>query len=209
MKRKNTGIIIIFILIAVGVVGLYYYFLTNQSDQDEDLTGKKTPVQELIDMDLDIYYPATVKTVMEAYGKFCVAFYNEDYSDEEYTQLLRQYRKLMDDELLANNPEDAQILLMKEDVDSFKDDKKTLFNYRFIDDPKNKESIIDGKYYATITMSFGIKAGASRVETTEEDFILRKDKDNRWKILGWKLRDKADSSQQPSPSPSATPKTEK
>ena len=190
MKRKNLGIIVFFVLVAAGVVSLYYYLVTHKSGGRENLTAKKTDVQELIDRDLDTYYPATVRVVMETYSKLCDVLYNEKYSEEEYEKLMKQYRKLLDDELLAKNPENIQLTIMNEEITKYKDDKKNIFSYRFIDDPENKESEIDGKSYATVTMSFGIKKGASSVETTEETFILRKDNKNRWKILGWKLRDK-------------------
>ncbi len=197
MKRKNIGIIVFFVLVAAGVVGLYYYLITHKSGAGEDLTAKKTAVQELIDRDLDTYYPATVNVVMETYSKFCEVLYNEKYSEEEYGKLMKQYRKLLDDELLAQNPENMQLTIMNEEITKYKDDKKNIFSFRFIDDPENKESEIDGKSYATVTMSFGIKKGASRVETTEETFILRKDNKNRWKILGWKLRDKKNATASP------------
>ena len=207
MKKKNVGIVIIFLLVGAGVIGLYYYFLTHNSNKEEDLTDKKTAVQELIDMDLDNYYPATVNTVLETYSKFCQAFYNEDYKEDEYKLMMNQYRKLMDDELLANNPEDVQLVVLNQDIESFQDDNKVIFSYRFVDDPENKESTIDGKSYATKTMSFGVKKGSSSVETTEEVFILRKDSKDRWKILGWKLRDKKNISASPSVVPSVSPKT--
>ena len=114
----------------------------------------------------------------------------------------------MDDELLAENPEDAQLIVLSEEIAKYKEEKKNIFSYRFIDDPDNKESEIDGKSYATVTMSLGVKKGTSSVETTEETFILRKDSKDRWKILGWKLRPKKGSNStttSPSISPSGSP----
>ncbi len=205
MKKRYSHIIVVFVFIAIGVVGLYYFFLTHNFDKGEDLTQKKTLVEKMIDMDLELYYPATANTVLETYAKFCQALYNEDYTDEQYKKLMSQYRKLMDDELLLKNPEEAQLTSMREEIAEYKEKKKNIFTYRFIDDIKNKEVKIEGKSYATITMSFGIKEGNSGVVTTEETFILRKDNEDKWKILGWKLREKKDDSLSSSANPSASP----
>ena len=208
MKKKYSHIIVVFVLIAIGVVALYYFFLTHNFDKEEDLTEKKTFVEKMIDMDLDIYYPATTNTVLETYGKICQALYNEDYTDEQYKKLMSQYRKLMDDELLLKNPEEAQLTSMREEIADYKEKDKNIFTYRFVDDLNNKEVEIGDKTYATITMSFGVKEGSSIVVTTEETFILRKDNEDKWKILGWKLREKKDDSLSASANPSASPTAE-
>ena len=205
MKKKSFGVIIFFLVIGIGVVGLYYYFLTHKSDKGENLIEKKTAVEKLIDMDLDVYYPATVNTVMETYSKLCEAFYNEDYTDDEFKQLMSQYRKLLDEELLEKNPESSQLTLMTQDVEQFRKDKKNIISYRFIDDQSNKESEIDGRSYATVTLSIGVKKDASSVETTEENFILRKDSKGRWKILGWKLRNQGAKDNSATEKPSVSP----
>lgn len=188
MKGKRISVFIVFTILAVGIVGLYYYFLTHKSEKEEDLTKEKSAVQEMIDMDFEEFYPATVNTVMETYCKLCQAMYNEEYSEDEFKQLLSQYRKLLDDELLAQNPEDTQLSQLSADIGQYKDDKKIIFTYRIVDDASNKETTLDGKNYATTTISMGVKQGSSSVETTVETFILRKDKNDRWKILGWQLK---------------------
>lgn len=206
--KKIIGTIAVFLVIGVAVVGLYYYFLTQKSKDEEGLYEKKTPVEELIEMDLDTYYPATVKTVMETYCKFLRTFYNEDYSEEEYAQLMKQYRKLLDDELLANNPEEQQLASMKAEIESYKEEDKVLFSYRFLEDKEIIETEKEGRTYATVDMSFGLKEGGSAVKTTEENFILRKDSKNKWKILGWKLRNKS-SKEEAQASPEASPSSDK
>lgn len=203
--KKRIATVVVFLVIGAAVVGLYYYFLNRESNDEEGLYEKKTAVEELIDMDLDVYYPATVKTVMETYCEFLLAFYNEDYTEDEYAKLIKQYRKLMDDELLTKNPEEQQMVTLKADIDSYEDEDKVLFSYRFLEDKEIKETVKDDKTYATVDMSFGMKVGGSTVETAEENFILRKDSNNKWKILGWKLRDrsrKEEASASPATSPS-------
>ena len=64
-----------------------------------------TEIQKLITKNLDTNYPATPREVVKYYNRILECFYDDTYTDDELESLADQARKLLDDELLENNPD--------------------------------------------------------------------------------------------------------
>ena len=102
---KKSGVIkaVITILIILLIVGAYYFFTTQRRTSVED-TVELTEIQKLITKNLDTNYPATPREVVKYYNRILECFYDDTYTDDELESLADQARKLLDDELLENNP---------------------------------------------------------------------------------------------------------
>ena len=102
---KKSGVIkaVITILIILLIVGVYYFFTTQRRTSVED-TVELTEIQKLITKNLDTNYPATPREVVKYYNRILECFYDDTYTDDELESLADRARKLLDDELLENNP---------------------------------------------------------------------------------------------------------
>ena len=78
-----------------------------------------------------------------------------------------------------------------EEVKEYHDLKKEVVSYA-IDSGNNVVTwTMDGVEYSRILATYTIKEGSSYNKTCEE-FVLKKNQDDQWKILGWRLADKED-----------------
>ena len=120
----------------------------------------------------------------------CKCFYGEELSEEILKKLVQQTRLLYDEELLAQNPEEDALKQTKDYIEEFRENNNKITEY-IIEDSKDIEYYTkDDASYAIVTTAYFTrdKSGASK---TYEDYLLRKDKDGNWKILGWELTEKA------------------
>ena len=98
------------IVICVGLVCGYYYYLSHKNAKSaEDAQDKTTEVEKIIERDFDKKYPKTPREVVKWYNRIITAFYGEEYTDEELEKMADQARSLMDDELLSYNPRDTYL----------------------------------------------------------------------------------------------------
>lgn len=64
--------------------------------------------------------------MIKLYNDILKCYYNEDCTEDEIRALGAQARKLMDDELLQNNPEDQYYSALMTDIQNYKDAGKTI-----------------------------------------------------------------------------------
>ncbi len=188
-KAKNfRGIILVILVIALGVTVYTYSLnkgtLTPTEKNSEDEAGK------LASRNLETDYPNTPRKVIEYYSQIMKCFYGEELSEETLKKLVQQTRLLYDEELLAQNPEEDALKQTKDYIEEFRENNNKITEY-IIEDSKDIEYYTkDDASYAIVTTAYFTrdKSGASK---TYEDYLLRKDKDGNWKILGWELTEKA------------------
>ena len=116
---------VITILIILLIVGVYYFFTTQRRTSVED-TVELTEIQKLITKNLDTNYPATPREVVKYYNRILECFYDDTYTDDELESLADQARKLLDDELLENNPRDQYLSDLKADIEDYHNKSKTI-----------------------------------------------------------------------------------
>ena len=180
---KRIRVIIIGIVCISLVVG-YYYFLSNKGSGDETEVSE---VQKVILKDIGgKAYRATPREVVKFYNRIQCCYYNEEYTEDEFKKLADQARILMDEELADNNPAEQYYLQVKNVVDDFREKKKTINNASVCDSNQVKYSTIGGFECAYVTSSYFVreKDGFSK---SNQNFVLRKDEENRWKILAFEL----------------------
>ena len=188
-KAKNfRGIILVILVIALGMTVYTYSLnkgtLTPTEKNSEDEAGK------LASRNLETDYPNTPRKVIEYYSQIMKCFYGEELSEEILKKLVQQTRLLYDEELLAQNPEEDALKQTKDYIEEFRENNNKITEYIFEDSKDIEYYTKDDASYAIVTTAYFTrdKSGASK---TYEDYLLRKDKDGNWKILGWELTEKA------------------
>ena len=127
MRRKNpVRIITVFVILAMAIVGLFFYVSNHTRVVAEGKQQQMSAVQEILSRNLDTNYPPTPKEVLKFYSQITQAFYGEDYTDEELEKLAKMSRRLFDDELVANQTDEQYLSALKMDIASWKNDKKVI-----------------------------------------------------------------------------------
>ena len=187
MKRKNPArVLIVFVVLAIAVVGLFFYVSNRAKAVEDGRTQQMTPVQEILSRNLETNYPPTPKEVLKFYSEITRCFYSEEYTDEELAKLAVLSRKLFDDELVANQTDEQYLSALKFDIESWKNDKKVISSYSVSSSTDVQEYSYGGREWAQLYCIYSIRMGTN-VAPVQEHFIMRKDERGHWKILGWEL----------------------
>lgn len=184
-KGSSVGTAIVLIIVAVVlvfVVKSFYGILTGENNKQDE--GKRSEVQKLLDKNLDDSYPATEREVMKVYSRIMKAMYSGECSEETIEKLFVQMRKLYDEELLAENPYDKHYKELKSELETYDKEKKKIVNYAVADGENVEKGEYKGHEQALVDVTLSVKEDGDWQHVTQE-FVLRKDDDGRWKILGW------------------------
>lgn len=187
-SKKVSGKSIIVLLVLAAIIVVYCVHISNKMDEGARLSSSNKEVAKLLGKDLELEYPATPRDVLYLYSDIIKCFYNSKLSDDELEGLAGQVRKLFDEELLINNPEEEYMMDLKTEIKEYKSLKKTISNYIIQKNSSIEKTVMDGVEYASVTATYLTKEKKNYGRTYEE-FMLRKDSDGKWKILGWKLLD--------------------
>ncbi len=191
MRRRNPfRILIVFVVLAIGIVGLFFY-ISNRSNVVAEGRQQMSEVQEILARNLETNYPPTPKEVLKFYSEITQAFYGEEYTDEELEKLALKSRQLFDDELVANQTDEQYLSALKMDIESWKHDKKVISSYSVSSSTDVQEYSYGGREWAQLYCIYSIRMGTN-VAPIQEHFIMRKDQRGHWKILGWELVEPGD-----------------
>lgn len=187
MKHKNNakGLIIAIVLICL-VLGYYYYLSNRKKDEAVIEPIKITAVQETLMHNLEENYPPSPREVIKFYGQVTQCFYNETYTDEEFKALALKIQELYDEELVANKTQEQYLADLKWDVDNMREQEIVVSSYAPASSVDVEYYSVDGFEWAKLRCSFTMRK-ATQLASSNEVFLLRKDKDGHWKIYGWKL----------------------
>lgn len=181
---KRIKVIVIGIICIALVVGYYYYFSNKSTTTDE---SEVTEVQKVILKDISgDSYPATPREVVKFYNRILCCYYNEEYTEDEFYQLADQALLLMDEELADNNQAEQYYLRVQTEVESYRNNNRTINNASVCDTNEVKFATIDGAECAYVEASYFVRDddGFTR---TNQNYVLRKDDEGRWKILAFEL----------------------
>lgn len=180
MKRNGQKIIFAVVCVVI-IVGLFWYTATkkgNSAENNDDLTE----AEKVITRNLEKNYPETPREVVKFYNRIITCFYDEEYTDDELYELGDQARLLMDDELLENNSKDDYFKNLKADIEDYHDKSKKIESSSVCSSDEVKYQKIDGDDCAYVTASYFVNENKSYTRTNQT-YVLRKDKDGKWKIL--------------------------
>ena len=186
MKKRMRWLVVVTLLLAIGVIGYYFYINSDNgsnSSNNEDMVGE---VDKVLNKDLEARYPYTVREVVQFFVRIQKCYYNEEYTEEELVKLAYKAMELFDTELVEENPFDEYYEDLKTEISLYK--KTGKYIYKVMLEENSDVSYpppIEGQKYASINCVYYLKDenGTSKVKET---YILRKDENDRWKILGWK-----------------------
>lgn len=170
------------------VLGLGYYMYLSSRDmptpaeQETVVSG----IGKLAARDLDTDYPNTPRKVVDFYSQITKSFYSEELTEEELIKLCDQSVKLFDAELLNINPEETFLDNTKAAIEEYAKIDRVVTDYVLEASDDIDYYTEAGQEYASISVKYFIreKDGYGK---TYEDFLLRKDGEGRWKIVGWQI----------------------
>lgn len=178
------------IVIAIGIIGLFYGVVDKKADESDDESFPKTTYEILAAKDFETSYPATPYELLKTYNKYLKYMYNSDTTPEELEVLVDKIRCMWSDEWLALNERDAHVANMRAEVDQFQEDGKVMSNYTVSDSATEKEfTSKDGREGCTLVSSYlyTIKKSTSKVYMMY--YFLKED--GKWKILYYELTDES------------------
>lgn len=185
-QRKGNGtirVVVAVCILAVMLVGFYYY-LTHKSNAGSEDDTKITKSQQVLMRNLESNYPPSPKEVVKYYCDITQCFYNEEHTETEIEELGRQIQKLYDIELVENQTEELYLENLKVDILSMSEN--VISSYSLPSSTDVDYFSKDGYDWARLYCNFNIRKGTDIISTVEQ-FLLRKDENGRWKIYGWKL----------------------
>lgn len=180
---KRTRIIIIVVVCVTLLVGGYAYWMNRNSNASSE-NVELTKVQQLITKDLSKNYPATPREVVKIYNEIITCFYSEEYTEAELEALVDMTLLLMDEELAANNPKEDYLKKVKAEIAAYELAERTIVSYTLASSNDVEFGTIDGRESASVQTSYFIKEKTSYSKTYQM-YLLRKDADGEWKILGF------------------------
>ena len=190
--KKN---IIVGIIGVVVVVALLFGFkaLINRSEDRESIENKKDETASALD--LERVYPKTPEEVVNKFAQINKYTYRNDLSEEEMEEVVENLRMLYDQELLEQNTEDVQISAFINELFQADSVNRKLMNYEVYGDEKVEYK--ENKYgeLALVNATFYFKQDDAYPKA-EYTFILRKDANGNWKILGWDYADNFNKNQE-------------
>lgn len=192
---KKAGIALAALLCA-GLVCGGFYMIKNRADHPSGETKQLTKVQNITMKDLENHYPETPRAVVKLYNQIIMVYYGEKYTDQEFEQLTGQARLLMDDALLENNPIDQYKQALRSEVANYKNRSRTI-RQTDVCDTSEVQYLTDknnGDQLAYVTASYFVHE-KDEFDKTYQKYVLRQDKNGRWKILNY-YQIKGDSSEQ-------------
>ncbi len=182
MKKNTTRVTIVAFCLIILIVG-YYAYLSNRR-REARAESKMTLVQETLSRNLQDDYPATPKEVIKYYNRILQCFYNEECTDQEIEDLGHKARELYDDELLEQNELGSYMIQLKGDIQEFKDSKRSISSFSVAASTSVVYDTVDGYDFARILCGYNVRESKQN-QSVKQVYLLRKDKNSKWKIYGW------------------------
>lgn len=188
MKRSSGAKIVVIVIVLAAIVLGYFYYLGHRNRQQTEEAVAATVVQSVLMRDLEHNYPPTPKEVVKYYSEITECFYNEEYSDEELTQLANKIQYLYDAELVANKTQAQYMEDLRNDIAEMKGKKYTIASYE-VSASTDVEYFTQNEYScARLYCTYYLRQPSNGMRVSSlERFVLRQDQDGHWKILGWEL----------------------
>ena len=186
-NSKNSAIVKSIVLAVLGAVVLlgFYLMVTRSHKSPSTEEYILTVIDEITTTNLEKNYPADPRMVVELYGKIMKAMYKEGYTDEQQDRMIEVLGGIMDDELMANQSNFAKSI--KDEVKEKKEGDYSISTY-VVQTREPEQVKVGGKKMCTVDCQFYLRKGSTGVSIYYQ-FVLRKDDNGKWKILGWEALD--------------------
>ncbi|MBQ7766086.1 MAG: hypothetical protein IJ397_04510 [Lachnospiraceae bacterium] len=187
MTNGRKIIIILIVVLGISaVLGMFIYInnkpQTEQAEEDVVISN----VDNVVLRNLEMNYPPTPKEVLKYYSEITICFYEENLSEEDLVRLAQTARKLYDEELCAGITEEEYIDSLRDDILEFNSLGVVVSGYTVSASTDVEEFVVDGRECARLYATYRLRQGTEYIYSNEV-FIMRKDENGHWKILGWEL----------------------
>ncbi len=186
-KGVNSAVvksIVMVILGAIIVLGLYFMFTRGKSTNNNE-NYELTVVDEITTTNLEKNYPADARKVVDLYSKIMMTLYKEEYTDDQADKMIEVLGGILDDELLANQTDlNASI---KNEASTRKKEDYAISTY-VVQGAEPTITEIEGKKMCTVECLYTMRKASTR-QLLYYQFVLRRDDESRWKILGWTIKE--------------------
>jgi type II secretory pathway pseudopilin PulG len=181
-KKPMSGVFTVISIAAVVLILVFVYQSQKANKLKETSLEKLSEVQKMLELDLENEYPETPRNVAKLHGDMTRLLYSGAL-DEEIKTLAIKIRALYDEEFLSNNAEEQYLTNLYSDIALWLKVNRKIENVFVVNEELEEINVQDGKEYATAFISFTI---TEKGKTSEiRNYLMRKDKDDKWKILGW------------------------
>lgn len=192
MKKIDTKAFTLFILVVV-IAGLFYYtYLNDKSGKKQDTTVP-SETEKLLDYDFENDYPKTVRETVKLHNTLIKYAYSGNLSDEELVKINKNIRQLFDEELLANNSESDQLEGLMNEIEQYEKEKKKIVSFTVAEGSQVEYNTEGETEYAKTKVTLVMKIESYSL-SVDQEYLLRKDSEGRWKILGWQTVNNEDES---------------
>lgn len=190
ISAKNSSIktIVVMILFAIVAIGIYYRLNDSTSSILPKADVEETEEDILIAKDIEGNYPATPREVLKLYGRIMECLQNDQPKESKVEQLVNQMRLLLDEEFLSHNELEIQLQELLNEMKEFQKSKSSITSYNVSESESVTYWINEEREMSSIEVNYTIKQNSSYIQVTEK-YVLRKDSEEHWKILGWQILD--------------------
>ena len=185
-NSRKILVILIVVLFVSAILGLFIYINNKPQSGSVEDDVVISNVDNVVLRNLDINYPPTPKEVLKYYSEITMCFYEENLSEEDMVRLAQTARKLYDAELCADVTEEEYLASLREDILEFNSLGIVVSGYTVSSSTDVEEFVVDGRECARLYATYRLRQGTEYIYSNEV-FIMRKDENGHWKILGWEL----------------------
>ena len=185
-NSRKILVILIVVLFVSAILGLFIYVNNKPQSGSVEDDVVISNVDNVVLRNLDINYPPTPKEVLKYYSEITMCFYEENLSEEDLVRLAQTARKLYDAELCADVTEEEYLASLREDILEFNSLGIVVSGYTVSASTDVEEFVVDGRECARLYVTYRLRQGTEYIYSNEV-FIMRKDENGHWKILGWEL----------------------
>lgn len=187
MKNNGTKVFTLMISL-VAIIALGYYIHLNNNAPTHHSPTVNSEREKLLNYDMDHDYPKTVREAVKLHCRFLKYVYGDDFkkegNDDDLFALNKKIRQLYDEELLENNSMDAQLAALRSEIEMYETTKRKFVSYSPAEASQIEYNTVEGVEYAKIRVTVAMLVDGASF-SLDEEYILRKDQNARWKILGW------------------------
>lgn len=180
--RKGPKSAAVLAVMVITVFALYYHLVNKVERADPEV--ETTAIQDVLLRNLETDYPATVREVVKYYNEIMSCYYSENPTDEEVQKLADKAMELYDAELVNYQDEELYINDLKAEMASFAASETMLSHVALSSSTAVDYYTYNGRDCAQIRCIYTMRQ-KTNLATIKEVYVLRKDDEGRWKILGW------------------------
>lgn len=184
MKKFRVAIGVF--IMAILVVGYWLYLSNRDTSAPAQQETEVSEIGKLTARNLDTDYPNTPRKVVDFYSQITKCLYSEELTEQDLQKLCEQSMKLFDAELLNANPQETFLQNTKEAIEEYRGLERIVTDYTLEASSDIDFYTENGQEYASLSVKYFLR-DKNGYGKTYEDFVLRKDENGRWKILGWKM----------------------